>query len=66
MVKLIAFECEDTADGLCCTSHSEATAKLRVSFTTWLLLQMIYEKHCAFTRKCYDTPQPLNGSNYTS
>lgn len=30
MVKLIGFECEDTADDFCCTALSDATAEARV------------------------------------
>lgn len=31
MVKLIGFECEDTADDFCCTALSDATAEASVA-----------------------------------
>lgn len=37
MARLIAYECEDTDHGSCCTAHTAATANHRAAFTTWFL-----------------------------
>lgn len=43
MARLIAYECEDTDHGSCCTTHTHiprttsAKEKRRADFTTWFL-----------------------------
>lgn len=62
MTKLIAYECEDTDHGSCCTTHSEATASKSLFYC--MVSTANYCEYCIVhllsNTLCYKIQHPMN------
>lgn len=64
MARLIAYECEDTDHGSCCTTHTAAPANRRADFTTlfqdYVCSVLLPSVHLLTIMYAYKIQHPVN------